>query len=213
MEAKNVFLQQVDKLIDETDLNRSSFETKVGLSNGTYNKWRNGSKPTIDTVVKIAKCFGKSTDYLLGLDTPDNENVIDDSFVYKKFPFINRDSNNGATINDPINKYVPWEVAEELPDDFYNVNDADNPLFRVSVNYLESYCFNDIEENCTYYLICKFKNDSSDLDKKIYFCWYNRTYSMDYIEKDKDLLEDFFNYLHSKFKKEQRKNFRKIHTR
>lgn len=39
----------------------------VGISSGTVNKWKNGAIPNAEFLLKIAKHFDCSTDYLLGL--------------------------------------------------------------------------------------------------------------------------------------------------
>lgn len=52
----------------------------IGIDNSMLSKYRNGKSLTIDSLVKIAKYFDKSTDYLLGLSdteslTPDRNNA------------------------------------------------------------------------------------------------------------------------------------------
>jgi len=40
----------------------------LGISTGNINKWREGAVPNGDTVIKIAKAIGCTTDYLLERD-------------------------------------------------------------------------------------------------------------------------------------------------
>ena len=40
---------------------------EVGLSSGIISKWKNGGIPNGETLMKLAKYFDVSTDYLLGL--------------------------------------------------------------------------------------------------------------------------------------------------
>ena len=52
----------------------SQLEKELGFSNGSISKWEKVS-PSVDKVQKIAKYFGVTTDYLLGLS--DNPNPPD----------------------------------------------------------------------------------------------------------------------------------------
>lgn len=40
---------------------------EIGLSSGIISKWKNGGIPNGETLMKLARYFGVSTDYLLGL--------------------------------------------------------------------------------------------------------------------------------------------------
>lgn len=40
---------------------------EIGLSSGIISKWKNGGIPNGETLMKLAKYFNVSTDYLLGL--------------------------------------------------------------------------------------------------------------------------------------------------
>lgn len=45
----------------------------IGVSHGATTKWKNGTKPNADVVVKIADYFDVSTDYLLGITDKKNK--------------------------------------------------------------------------------------------------------------------------------------------
>ncbi len=42
---------------------------EIGLSSGIISKWKNGGIPTGETLIKLARYFDVSVDYLLGLST------------------------------------------------------------------------------------------------------------------------------------------------
>lgn len=198
-DANLAFFNYVNELIEENKLSKASFESISHLSNGTYNKWRNGSKPTIESVVKVAKAFGKSTDYLLGLcetnqpnEKIENIRLLDGS-----------NSNLGASIDIPVNKYVPWMPLYSIPKEFFTV-EKDNPLYGTSDRHIEGYIFEDEEEDCKYFFFCKFDKNPNDFKRQFYFFWYNEGFPFFYIEMSQILLERFFEYLHNKFAIEQR---------
>ena len=53
-------------LMEEDNINNASLEKYCGLSNGLVGKWEQGkAKPSVCAIVKIAKFFNVSTDYIL----------------------------------------------------------------------------------------------------------------------------------------------------
>lgn len=51
-------------------LTQSELGRRVGLSKAVVSKYENGmGYPTFDTLIRIAKYFGVTTDYLLGVET------------------------------------------------------------------------------------------------------------------------------------------------
>ncbi len=49
-------------------------EKELGLTNGTIKNWKNGrNKVSTDAIIKIAKYFNVSADYLLGTEPTDDE--------------------------------------------------------------------------------------------------------------------------------------------
>lgn len=67
---ENIKKLRLAQNISQVELARRLNVTKQSVSN-----WENDNiQPSIDTLIKIANCFGVSTDYLLGLST---EKTID----------------------------------------------------------------------------------------------------------------------------------------
>lgn len=66
MEFKDILREKREKL----GLSQKELETKLELNRANISKYEKGeSKPTIDTLMKMADLFGCSVDELLGLNT------------------------------------------------------------------------------------------------------------------------------------------------
>lgn len=68
----DTFIDNLKDLIDETGLSLRQLAKKSGVSAMQYSRYLNGSIPTIDTTLKIAKYFNCSLDYLFGLSEDKN---------------------------------------------------------------------------------------------------------------------------------------------
>lgn len=68
---------RVKFLIDKRKMTVAEFEEKFGLTTNATYRWKR-SVPNGATLEKLAKYFGTSTDYLIGLtDSPFNEKDVD----------------------------------------------------------------------------------------------------------------------------------------
>ena len=208
LDVKDKFLERIEELKTLNGMGNYPFEMRAGLPNGTINRLYKSGRPTLNMVIKISKGFNVTTDYLLG-----NEEYSVKKCDLNSMPFVKTDNMINVISQDAINKYVPWVVADNLPNDFFDTKDEEtvngNPLYKSNEKCLECYCFKDEEECCSYYLICKYEKVSDDVKKKIYFYWYSEFFSIELLEKESERLDDFFEYLHKKFFKEQRKNVMK----
>lgn len=70
-ELTKLFADRLDDLIQEaknSGKNQKEISKEIGVSSGILSEWASDKKtPGIDGLFKISKCFGVSTDYLLGL--------------------------------------------------------------------------------------------------------------------------------------------------
>lgn len=66
------FRENLKDLIDETNLSLRQLEKASGVSAMQYSRYLRDSIPTIDVVLRIAKYFNCSIDYLFGLDDKRN---------------------------------------------------------------------------------------------------------------------------------------------
>lgn len=78
----DTFIDNLKDLIDETGLSLRQLAKKSGVSAMQYSRYLNGSIPTIDTTLKIAKYFNCSLDYLFGLSEDKNNKR------YKTYDYI-----------------------------------------------------------------------------------------------------------------------------
>lgn len=64
----SIIAARIKEIRLENRLNQSQFGEKLSVSQDTVSLWENGkSIPTTEYVILIAKIFGVSADYLLGL--------------------------------------------------------------------------------------------------------------------------------------------------
>lgn len=68
----DAFVDNLKDLIDETGLSLRQLAKKSGVAVAQYSRYLNGSIPTIDITLKIAKYFNCSLDYLFGLSEDKN---------------------------------------------------------------------------------------------------------------------------------------------
>ena len=79
------FCERLKELRSEKNLSRIQLANEVGFSETSIRRWENEQRiPNIEEVVKIAKFFNVSTDYLLGL----SDYWFFYHFTYKKKYYI-----------------------------------------------------------------------------------------------------------------------------
>lgn len=65
----NTFYKKLKELREENSLLQKQLANELGVSQVTIARWETGNRePSFDMLIKIAKYFGVSTDYLLGLE-------------------------------------------------------------------------------------------------------------------------------------------------
>lgn len=73
------FYEQLEKLCEKNNVKPSNLIESLGMSKGTMSNWKKGGVPNADAVVRFAKHFGVSTDYLLlGTDIPNTNLNLED---------------------------------------------------------------------------------------------------------------------------------------
>ncbi len=64
-------------LMQERKVSQKQLSEAIGFSSGNISDWKTGrSSPGIDALLKIADYFNVSVDYLLGIDTKYNKDVL-----------------------------------------------------------------------------------------------------------------------------------------
>lgn len=62
-------VERILSLINQSDLKDYALEKQIGFAQGTIGNWRNGrNKLSSEAVIKLARYFNVSSDYLLGLN-------------------------------------------------------------------------------------------------------------------------------------------------
>lgn len=62
-------INKILKLMEENHVSAKQLTSDLGLSGSAISEWKKGKgKPSTDAVVKIAKYFGVSTDFILGVE-------------------------------------------------------------------------------------------------------------------------------------------------
>ncbi len=70
--------QRIRELRTARKLNQVELAKLLGVSKQSVSNWENDNiQPSIEMLIKIAKLFGVSTDYLLGLEDVDSIDVTD----------------------------------------------------------------------------------------------------------------------------------------
>lgn len=97
-------VDKIFKLIKDKGITQYRLSKDIGVSEGHISDWKNGkSSPTSERLVKIAKYFGVTTDYLLGASyeesseiqmiynqlTPEEQKIALE-LIYKQFPRLNQ---------------------------------------------------------------------------------------------------------------------------
>ena len=66
---KNEFKDNLKFLRQEIGLGQVELATKLGVSKGVISMWENGLRePSMSSLIAVAKFFGVSIDYLVGLE-------------------------------------------------------------------------------------------------------------------------------------------------
>lgn len=63
-----MFYDRVKGLCDENGVKITNLLTELNMSPGNITRWKSGTIPDANTLVKLAQHFNVSTDYLLGID-------------------------------------------------------------------------------------------------------------------------------------------------
>lgn len=63
-----IFSKRLKSLRQESGFTQQEVADKISINRGSYSNWENGKRePTLENVVKLAKLFKTTTDFLLGV--------------------------------------------------------------------------------------------------------------------------------------------------
>lgn len=63
---ESVLYQRIKELCSRKNISIAKLESELGFGNASIKKWEKTSSPSIDKILKVAKYFDVSIDYLLG---------------------------------------------------------------------------------------------------------------------------------------------------
>lgn len=63
---ESVLYQRIKELCSRKNITIAKLESELGFGNASIKKWEKTSSPSIDKILKVAKYFDVSIDYLLG---------------------------------------------------------------------------------------------------------------------------------------------------
>ena len=66
---QKIFFERFKRLSEMNNTTVNAVAKELGLSSGSVTAWKNGTEPNSTTVLRIAKHFNVTTDYLLGIET------------------------------------------------------------------------------------------------------------------------------------------------
>ena len=101
------FSYRLTALMEEIDMSQVALAKRIDISNVTISRYINGERtPRLDIIIKIAKLFNVSTDYLLGI-TPTKKQKsisgnIDNDISEITCTLLSLDTNNLILTNKKI---------------------------------------------------------------------------------------------------------------
>lgn len=62
----SVVFQRIKELCDENNITINKLESETGMSQSSISRWRGASSPTVNKLLRVARRFNVSMDYLVG---------------------------------------------------------------------------------------------------------------------------------------------------
>lgn len=81
---ESTLYERIRQLCEEKGISIAKLESDCGFANSTIKKWKSTSTPGVDKIKVIARYFGVTVDYILGLTdipTPADELIGDDDII------------------------------------------------------------------------------------------------------------------------------------
>lgn len=73
-----MFYEKLEKLVNERKMNMNKLAKNAGFSQASTDRWKKGSLPNTDALIKICKYLNVSADYLLDLEEKAPPLIISD---------------------------------------------------------------------------------------------------------------------------------------
>ena len=116
-DKKDITVERLRRLIDETGLARQAIADEMGCDVSTITKHYNGTRNlTIDFIAMYARYFNVSSDYLLGLSEGRTVRTVspDTAMICRVTGLDDKAVQTLSEINDPTNFESPKEIIDTL---------------------------------------------------------------------------------------------------
>ena len=143
------FGDRLKELRKSKKLTQVQVSEMIGVQQGTYSRWENGTlEPNLDAVVKLAKLFDTTTDYLLGKTIYSTLDGISHSITridMKKLKELNKTELNdlkfAIVMNGIKNHFTVFDYMDELVSE-YNLDKEEQgilpTLFKEVYDYFNA---------------------------------------------------------------------------
>ncbi len=74
---ENIFFARFQSLCKQHKTSVNAVAREIGASSGSVTAWKHGTEPRAGTVIKIAEYFGVTSDYLLGMESTAEMDLLD----------------------------------------------------------------------------------------------------------------------------------------
>lgn len=105
-----MYSERIKKLRNEKELSQTELGNYLGVSASAVYKWENGkSQPDINSIIKMSKLFGVTTDFIIGAD---NERINMPKIEKSMREILNEDTETAQV--STVAAHYEGEVTEEL---------------------------------------------------------------------------------------------------
>lgn len=123
------FGDRLKELRKSKKLTQVQVSEMIGVQQGTYSRWENGTlEPNLEAVVKLAKLFDTTTDYLLGKTIYSTLDVIPHPITridMKKLKELNKTELNDLKFAIVMNGIKNYSTLPKYLDDLVSENNLD----------------------------------------------------------------------------------------
>lgn len=131
------FLIPVSKIFLSRIITQVQVSEMIDVQQGTYSRWENGTlEPNLEAVVKLAKLFDTTTDYLLGKTTYSTLDVVPHPITkidLKKLKEFNKTELNdlkfAIVMHGIKNHFTAFDYMDELVSE-YNLDEEEQEILQ-----------------------------------------------------------------------------------
>lgn len=107
-----MFYENLKREIDKRGINLNQLAKNTGVSQASTDRWKKGSMPNTDALIKLCKYLNVSADYLLDLTTPEAPELSDQEKRLLEY-YRKADKRGKATIEEIAKKEAAYSQENE----------------------------------------------------------------------------------------------------